>query len=170
MLVVVVASPAAVPAATVLPLTPPLPDLAQLVPFAEAPIEKPPIAIPDLPLPPSPSELPALPLAPIVVPTTPKLTAPVTATSTLACVGAAFGIASKALECGRSHFAKGEFEDAAKDLDAAVRSGKERDLLTEALKCGIGAVTVEGVAREVANRPFVRRDVGGHTMVTLERN
>ena len=132
MLAVVVASPAAVPAATVLPLTPPLPDLAQLVPFAEAPIEKPPIAIPDLPLPPSPSELPALPLAPIVVPATPKLTAPVTATSTLACVGAAFGIASKALECGRSHFAKGEFDDAAKDLDAAVRSGKERDLLTEA--------------------------------------
>jgi conjugative relaxase-like TrwC/TraI family protein len=43
----------------------------------------------------------------------------------------------------------------------------ERDLLTEALKCGIGAVTVEGVAREVANRLFVRRDVGGHTMLTL---
>jgi conjugative relaxase-like TrwC/TraI family protein len=43
----------------------------------------------------------------------------------------------------------------------------ERELVTEALKCGISAVTVEGVAREVANRPFVRRDVAGHTMVTL---
>src|SRR5262249_56696983 len=115
------------------PPWPPLPgDPAPLAPSAEARIETPPTTTPALPLPPSPSELPALPLAAIVVPTTPKPTAPVTSTSTLACVGAAFGIASKALECGRSHFAKGEFDDAVQDLEAAVRRGKERDLLTEA--------------------------------------
>src|SRR6185503_9635742 len=74
----------------------------------------------------------AQPLAPIVAPAAPKPTATNTSTGTLACVGAAFGIASKALECGRSHFAKGEYDDAVKDLEGAVRHGKERDLLTEA--------------------------------------
>ena len=132
MLAALVALPGTAPAATVLPLAPPPPDLAPLVPFAEAPIEKPPILVADLPLPPSPSELPAIPLAPIVMPVAPKPAAPITPTSTLACVGAAFGIASKALECGRSHYAKGEFDDAVQDLEGAVRRGKERDLLTEA--------------------------------------
>ncbi len=132
LLAALVALPVAAPAATVLPLTPPPPDLAALVPYAEAPIEKPPITVTDLPLPPSPSELPAMPLAPIVVPVAAKPTAPVTPTGTLACVGAALGIASKALECGRAHYAKGEYDDAVQDLEAAVRRGKERDLLTEA--------------------------------------
>jgi tetratricopeptide (TPR) repeat protein len=132
MLATLAAWPALAPAATVMPATPPPPDLSALVPFAEAPIEKPPIAVPDLPLPPSPSELPALPLAAIVVPAAAKPTAPVAQTGTLACVGAAFGIAAKALECGRSHYAKGEYNDAVQDLEAAIRSGKERDLLTEA--------------------------------------
>jgi tetratricopeptide (TPR) repeat protein len=132
MLVALVAWPAPSPAATVLPVTPPPPDLSSLVPFAEAPIEKPSITVVDLPLPPSPSDLPALPMAAIVAPAAPKPTAPIAETGTLACVGAAFGIASKALECGRSHFAKGEYGDAVQDLEATVRRGKERDLLTEA--------------------------------------
>ena len=46
----------------------------------------------------------------------------------------------------------------------------ERKLVTEALKRGIGAVTVEDVAREVANRPLIRSEVAGRNMVTLERN
>src|SRR5690242_10107159 len=99
MLAALIVCPGSAPAATLLPLTPPPPDLAALVPYAEAPIEKPPIVMPELPLPASPAELPALPLATIVAPTAPKPTAPVTPTGTLACVGAAFGIASKALEC-----------------------------------------------------------------------
>ncbi|PYN90763.1 MAG: hypothetical protein DMD87_01055 [Candidatus Rokuibacteriota bacterium] len=131
-LAALVASPGTARAATVLPATPPPPDLSALVPFAEAPIEKPSITVADLPLPPSPSDLPALPLAAIVVPAAAKPTAPIAQTGTLACVGAAFGIASKALECGRSHYAKGEYDDAVQDLEAAVRRGKERDLLTEA--------------------------------------
>src|SRR5262249_28890798 len=132
MLAALLALPATARAATVQPITPPPPDLSTLVPFAEAPIEKPSVTVADLPLPPSPSELPALPLAAIVVPAAPKPTAAINSTGTLACVGAAFGIASKALECGRSHFAKSEFDDAVQDLEAAVRRGKERDLLTEA--------------------------------------
>jgi conjugative relaxase-like TrwC/TraI family protein len=64
---------------------------------------------------------------------------------------------------------------AAQAVDAAIQQCfmleaevPERHLLTEALKVGLGAVTVEGVRREVANRVFVRRDVGGHTMVALK--
>ncbi|MGH7347288.1 MAG: tetratricopeptide repeat protein, partial [Candidatus Rokuibacteriota bacterium] len=132
LLAVLVALPMTATAATVLPPTPPPPDLAPLVPFAEAPIEKPPITVLDLPLPPSPSDLPAMPLAAIVVPVGPKPTAPIPPPGTLACVGATFGIVSKALECGRAHYAKGEYDDAVQDLEAAVRRGKERDLLTEA--------------------------------------
>ena len=132
LLAMLVALPARAQTPTVLPLVPPPPDLAALVPFAEAPIEKPPVAAVDLPMPPSPSELPAIPLAPIVAPTADKLTAPLGPPGTLACVGAAFGIVSKALECGRAHFAKGEYQDAVQDLEAAVRRGAERDLVTEA--------------------------------------
>jgi len=60
------AAPGSTAAATPLPLVPPPPDLTSLVPFAEAPVEKPPIAALDLPLPPSPAELPPMPLASIV--------------------------------------------------------------------------------------------------------
>jgi len=46
----------------------------------------------------------------------------------------------------------------------------ERKLVTEALKRGIGAVTVEDVTREVANRSLIRIDVAGRNMVTLKRD
>jgi len=45
----------------------------------------------------------------------------------------------------------------------------ERTLVTEALRRGIGAVTVEDVTREVANRPLSRIAVAGRNMVTLKR-
>ena len=44
----------------------------------------------------------------------------------------------------------------------------ERKLVTEALKRGIGAVTVEGVTREVAKRPLIRSEVEGRKMATTE--
>ena len=44
----------------------------------------------------------------------------------------------------------------------------ERKLLTEALKRGLGAVTVEGVAREVPERPLIRSDVAGRKMATTK--
>ena len=42
----------------------------------------------------------------------------------------------------------------------------ERKLVTEALKRGLGGVTVEDVTREVANRPLIRSDVAGRRMAT----
>jgi conjugative relaxase-like TrwC/TraI family protein len=51
---------------------------------------------------------------------------------------------------------------------ARKRIVSERNLLTEALKRGLGEVTVEDVAREVANRPFIRSNVAGRTMVMLK--
>jgi conjugative relaxase-like TrwC/TraI family protein len=44
----------------------------------------------------------------------------------------------------------------------------ERKLVTEALKCGIGAVTVEGVTREVSKRPLIRSEVAGRKMATTK--
>jgi conjugative relaxase-like TrwC/TraI family protein len=44
----------------------------------------------------------------------------------------------------------------------------ERKLLTEALKRGIGSVTVEDVTREVRERPLIRSDVAGRKMATTK--
>jgi conjugative relaxase-like TrwC/TraI family protein len=44
----------------------------------------------------------------------------------------------------------------------------ERKLATEALKRGIGAVTVEGVLQEVEDRPLVRSEVAGRKMATTK--
>ncbi len=42
----------------------------------------------------------------------------------------------------------------------------ERKLLTEALKRGIGTVTIEGVQRELARRPVIRGEQNGRVMTT----
>ncbi len=126
------AVPTGAAAQTLLPLTPPLPDLARLVPFAEAPGEKPKLAGATLPLPPPPTDLPPFPLAAFAPPTADKPTAAVEQPGALACVGAFFGVASKALECGRARFAKSEYDDAAKALEQAARSGGDADLVLEA--------------------------------------
>jgi conjugative relaxase-like TrwC/TraI family protein len=44
----------------------------------------------------------------------------------------------------------------------------ERKLMTEALKRGIGAVTVEGVTQELRERPLIRSDVAGRKMATTK--
>jgi len=44
----------------------------------------------------------------------------------------------------------------------------ERKLVTEALKRGIGAVTVEGVAQEMRDRPLIRSEVEGRKMATTK--
>src|ERR1019366_751204 len=44
----------------------------------------------------------------------------------------------------------------------------ERKLLTEALKRGLGAVTVEDVTREMKERPLVRSVVTGREMATTK--
>jgi conjugative relaxase-like TrwC/TraI family protein len=42
----------------------------------------------------------------------------------------------------------------------------ERKVVTEALKRGLGAVTVDGVLNEVSNRPLIRSEVEGRKMAT----
>ncbi len=44
----------------------------------------------------------------------------------------------------------------------------ERKLLTEALKRGIGSVTVDGVTTELAKRPLIRSEVEGRAMATTK--
>jgi conjugative relaxase-like TrwC/TraI family protein len=44
----------------------------------------------------------------------------------------------------------------------------ERKLLTEALKRGIGSVTVDGVKRELAARPLIRGELAGRRMATTK--
>jgi conjugative relaxase-like TrwC/TraI family protein len=44
----------------------------------------------------------------------------------------------------------------------------ERKLLTEALKRGIGSVTVEGVAAEMKQRPLIRNETAGRAMATTK--
>ncbi len=44
----------------------------------------------------------------------------------------------------------------------------ERKLVTEALKRGIGAVTVKGVTQEMSKRPLIRSDITGRPMATTE--
>jgi conjugative relaxase-like TrwC/TraI family protein len=44
----------------------------------------------------------------------------------------------------------------------------ERKLVTEALKRGIGTVTVEDVTREMLDRPLIRSDVSGRKMATTK--
>jgi tetratricopeptide (TPR) repeat protein len=113
------------------PLEPPPPDLARVIPFAQAPLEKPALTV-DLPLPPPPVELPAFPALSPAAPAADKPTAFVAAPRALPCVGAWLGIASESLECGRARFQKGEWDDAARALENAVRKGTDRDLLREA--------------------------------------
>eukprot|EP00456_Euglypha_rotunda_P087408 TRINITY_DN889_c1_g1_i7.p1 TRINITY_DN889_c1_g1~~TRINITY_DN889_c1_g1_i7.p1 ORF type:complete len:897 (+),score=158.61 TRINITY_DN889_c1_g1_i7:8423-11113(+) len=44
----------------------------------------------------------------------------------------------------------------------------ERTLVTEALKRGLGTITVEGVAREVSERPLIRSRIDGRKMATTK--
>ena len=112
------------------PLEPPPPDLARLIPFAEAPSEKPALTI-DMPLPPPPVDMPAFPPA-TALPPADKPTAFIPAPRALPCVGSWLGIAHESLECGRARFQRGDFDDAAKALDNAVRKATDRDMLREA--------------------------------------
>jgi TolA-binding protein len=117
--------------ATPRPAEPPAPDLARLVPFANAPLDKPPLVV-DLPLPPVPVALPTLPLVAVAPPAAAKPVAFIEAPRKLPCVGAWLGIATESLECGRARYQRGEYDEAAKALEPAVRRGTERGLLDEA--------------------------------------
>ncbi len=113
-------------AASVLPLTPPPPDLTTLVPFASAPLDKPPVSVADVALPAPPGSMPTVPPAPLVLPTAERPVAFMTPPTTLPCFGAFFGIAIQSLECGKVRFQKGEYADAVKALEHAVKNADDR--------------------------------------------
>lgn len=117
-------------AATPLPLAPPPPDLAPLVGFVAAPLDKPPV-LAEAPLPAAPVDLPVLPAAAPVPPAAEKPAAFVTPPRALPCIGAWTGVASESLECGRARFQRGEYEDAVKALESAIKT-PDRELLREA--------------------------------------
>jgi tetratricopeptide (TPR) repeat protein len=112
------------------PAEPPPPDLTRLVPFANAPLDKPPVKI-ELVLPPVPVDLPPLPLVAVVPPAAAKPVAFIEAPRVWPCALALIS-ATQALECGRARFQKEEYEEAAKALEPAVRRSSEREVLREA--------------------------------------
>ena len=76
---------------------------------------------------------------------------------------------------GREHVTARPLHGEALAVDHAVEHSfvreavvPERKLLTEALKRGIGAVTVDGVTREVQDRPLIRSQVEGRKLATTK--
>jgi tetratricopeptide (TPR) repeat protein len=122
----------ALTAATPLPLAPPPPDLASLVPYAAAPLDKPALTTGLLALPPPPADLPAVRPAMVVVPSAEKLTAELPPPGTAPCFWAWLPSAGESLKCGMGRLYRGEHEKAREAFESAVRGGSERDLLAEA--------------------------------------
>ena len=79
------------------------------------------------------------------------------------------GVSCKATKFERQHNGESQAVDHAIDhsfvRDAVV---PERKLLTEALKRGLGIVTVEATSRELRNRPLIRSDILGRWMATTK--
>jgi tetratricopeptide (TPR) repeat protein len=120
-------------AATPLPLTPPPPDIAALVPFAAAPVDKPAVMAPMPPLPPPPVDLPHVPPARVSVSTSEKPIAPLAAPGTAPCFWSWLPSASESLKCGLARLYRGEHDKARESLEQALRSaGGDRELATEA--------------------------------------
>ncbi|MGH7393203.1 MAG: tetratricopeptide repeat protein, partial [Candidatus Rokuibacteriota bacterium] len=119
-------------AATPVPPTLPPPDLAPLVPWASAPLDKPAVELPQLALPPSPADVLTVAPATVALPEAQKPTEPLPAPRTLPCVGAWLRIASESLECGRAKLGRGELDEAARALEQAARPGPEPDVVAEA--------------------------------------
>jgi tetratricopeptide (TPR) repeat protein len=119
------------------PLIPPPPDLTAMVPFAKAPLDKPVVVVPEVALPAPPGEVPDIPPLVLAVPAAERPLAFLSAPRGFPCVVKFVG-PSQALECGKDKFLKGDYEDAVRALEAAVRSttsardGKDREILLQA--------------------------------------
>ncbi|HSE93153.1 MAG TPA: tetratricopeptide repeat protein, partial [Methylomirabilota bacterium] len=122
---------ASVAATPIAPTLPP-PDLAPLVPWAVAPLDKPAVELPKLALPPSPADVPTVAPATVALPEAQKPTESLPSARTLPCVGAWLRIASESLECGRAKLGRGELDEAARALEHAARPGPEPDVIAEA--------------------------------------
>ncbi len=148
------ASAAAQPAA-VIPLTPPMPDLTPFLEFAEAPLDKPAVPIPNVKLPGPPEGLPALPPAKLVF-LPDKLTAPLPASRMLACAGTWLGVASESYECAIARFREGKYDEAARDFGQAVRQGGDRQDLIRQARYWLGESYWRLGRFELADRAFAQ--------------
>lgn len=109
------------------PVELPPPDLAFLVPIAAAPLDKPDIAIPEVPMPDGPHGVPTLPPPPLVLdPTVAKPVFPIGAPE-CSRFRADFGNKAALIECGRERYAAGDYADAVKRLEQGLTKGPGRD-------------------------------------------
>jgi TolA-binding protein len=161
-------------AATPLPLEPPLPDLAPLIPFVAPPLDKPVLELRELPLPPAPLGLPPLPLPPLALDLShkPTVTLPEPRRFPPPCIGSFLGVASELLECGRLHFGKGAYEEARAQLEGATR-GSDRMVVREA-RYWLGETLLRLGQPEAAERNFLLvaqdgpgSELGDYALVSL---
>ena len=136
------------------------PDVASLVPFAAAPLDKPLVTASPLPLPPSPVELTNVRPAPLAFPAADKPTAPLSEPGTAPCFWAWLPSASEQLKCGMARFYRGDHEKARETLEQAVRTGSERELIADARYWLAETLYVlgrpdqaDGLFRQVAQEP-----------------
>jgi tetratricopeptide (TPR) repeat protein len=115
-----------------LPLAPPPPDVAPLVPFVTAPIEKPPIVVTPPALPEPLAALPHVPPAARGIPFMATPTAALPAAGTAPCLWSWLPSVTERLKCGLSRFQRGEFGKARETLEDVVRSRAEPQVAAEA--------------------------------------
>ncbi|MBI2218816.1 MAG: tetratricopeptide repeat protein [Candidatus Rokubacteria bacterium] len=152
-------------AAAPLPLVPPPPELTRLVAFTQAPLDKPRVDVPGVPLPAAPSVLPAFPAAPIMWPVTARPVAFITPPRGYPCVSAWLPIASQALDCGKERFLKGEFADAVKAFESAIQRGADREFIQQSRYWLGESLAWQG---EFEKADWTLRQVGGGGLVRTE--
>lgn len=118
--------------ATPRPLVAPPADLTRFVAFAQAPLDKPQLTIPDVDVPAPALDLPALPPAPVGWPVAERPIAPIAAARGVPCMAAVLPIASQSLECGKERFLKGQYADALKAFEEALSRGADREFVHQA--------------------------------------
>ncbi len=139
----------------VLPLTAPPPDLLGLLEFVEAPLDKPPVPIPDVKLPGAPEELPVLPPARLVLPAD-KPIAPLPPARAFACAGTWLGVGSESLQCGIARYHEGRYDEAARAFEQAVRLAGDRQDVARTARYWLGESYWKLDRVELADRAFAR--------------
>jgi tetratricopeptide (TPR) repeat protein len=140
---------------TVLPLTPPPPDLMALLHFAEAPLDKPPVPVPEVPLPAIPDRLEGPPPAAVSLPAD-KPTAALPPARMLACAGTWLGVASESLECGVARYNERKYEEAARAFEQAIRLARDRQDVARAASYWLGESHWQLGRIEQADQVFTR--------------
>lgn len=146
--------PAMAAAPAVLPLAAPPPDLVGLLEFAEAPLDKPPVPIPNVGFPAPPEALTAPPAAAMVLPDKP--TAALPPARTLACAGTWMGVGSESLACGIARFHETRYDEAARLFEQAARLAGDRQDVARSARYWLGESYWKLGRIELADRTFAR--------------